>query len=395
MSKVDSPVDVLLVASHPVQYAAPIYRQYALDPRVDITVAYCSMQGAELGRDHEFGRDLLWDIPLLDGYRWKSLRNISLRPKLSGFFGLVNPGLWSLIRKGDFEVVVCFGYSALSFWIAALAAKRFDRSLVWTNDAPTLDRPHVGRLRRRVKRLVVRIIYRIADGALAPTTSSAKLFRELGIPEDRVFLSPFAMDVDRFDAGRAVDWRATLGLSEEDFVVLFVGKLIARKRAADAILACSRVEGCHLVLAGDGDQRDQLERLAADVAPNRVHFPGLVNQSDLPNLYASSDALVVCSDYDPGPIVVMEAMSSGRPVVASSAIGAIGDVVRDGETGLVYRCGDVDQMTVKLEWLRVNEESRLAMGARARARMKQWGPDQNREAFVKACRALTGRDQLS
>jgi hypothetical protein len=61
---------VLVLASHVVQYASPLFRLLAKDPRLDVLVAYCSLQGAEPGLDPEFWREVQWDVPLLDGYPW-------------------------------------------------------------------------------------------------------------------------------------------------------------------------------------------------------------------------------------------------------------------------------------------------------------------------------------
>src|SRR5438067_509076 len=89
---------VLLVCSHPVQYAAPVFRRMAQHPRLDIQVAYCSLQGAEAGLDPGFGVTVAWDVALLEGYPWVRVPNKSPRPNLKAFFGLVNPGLWRLVR---------------------------------------------------------------------------------------------------------------------------------------------------------------------------------------------------------------------------------------------------------------------------------------------------------
>src|SRR5439155_16931308 len=115
---------VLFVASHPVQYASPLFRHMAQHPRLDIKVAYCSMQGAEAGLDPEFGVEVKWDVPLLEGYPWVRVPNRSPWPGLGRFFGLFNPSLWNLIRGGNYDAVYCStGYAYLSFWILALAAK--------------------------------------------------------------------------------------------------------------------------------------------------------------------------------------------------------------------------------------------------------------------------------
>src|SRR6476469_3008814 len=108
---------VLFVASHPVQYQSPIFRRMAQHPRLEIRVAYCSLQGAEPALDPGFGIELSWDVPLLQGYSWINVPNRSRRSR-GGFFGLVNPGLWSLIGSAEYDAVVVYtGYVCLSFWI--------------------------------------------------------------------------------------------------------------------------------------------------------------------------------------------------------------------------------------------------------------------------------------
>ena len=82
---------VLIVSSHPTQYSVPLYRLMARHPKLDILVAYCSLQGAEKGFDPEFGIEVAWDIPLLDGYPWVYVPNRSPRPGLWRFWGLINP----------------------------------------------------------------------------------------------------------------------------------------------------------------------------------------------------------------------------------------------------------------------------------------------------------------
>src|SRR5579862_9657928 len=96
----------------------------AQHPQLEIQVAYCSLQGAESGIDPDFGIEVKWDVPLLEGYPWVQIPNRSPCPGLQRFFGLVNPGLWRLVSRGGFDVVVAYtGYAYFSFWIALAAAK--------------------------------------------------------------------------------------------------------------------------------------------------------------------------------------------------------------------------------------------------------------------------------
>src|SRR4051794_6083442 len=103
----NGPIRVLIVASHPIQYFAPLFRRYEVASHVDLHVAYCSLRGAEVGRDPDFGVDVAWDVPLLEGYAWTQIPNVSRRPRIDAFLGCINPGLWSFIRAGEYDLVIC------------------------------------------------------------------------------------------------------------------------------------------------------------------------------------------------------------------------------------------------------------------------------------------------
>src|SRR6267154_4507914 len=91
-SEPDPRYRVLAVATHPVQYMAPIFRRMATHPDLDLQVAYCTLRGAEVAHDPEFGANIQWDVPLLDGYSWTHVPNRGSGAE--SFFGLFNPGLW-------------------------------------------------------------------------------------------------------------------------------------------------------------------------------------------------------------------------------------------------------------------------------------------------------------
>jgi hypothetical protein len=81
----------LLVCTHPVQYFAPILQRIAVHPKLDLQVAYCSLQP---DTDPEFGIAFAWDVPLLEGYPWVQVPNHSWHAGLGRFWGLFNPGCW-------------------------------------------------------------------------------------------------------------------------------------------------------------------------------------------------------------------------------------------------------------------------------------------------------------
>src|SRR5258708_12886809 len=102
---------LLVVASHVVQYSSPISQKLAQDPRLEILVAYCSMQGAEACVDPEFGVEVAWDTPLFEGYPWLHVPNPALPPGLGRFFGLFTPGLSVLIPSAQLDTPFISAYS--------------------------------------------------------------------------------------------------------------------------------------------------------------------------------------------------------------------------------------------------------------------------------------------
>jgi glycosyltransferase involved in cell wall biosynthesis len=387
------PLRVLLVSSHPVQYAVPLYRLYAQDPRLEITVAFCALQGAEAGIDPEFGIELKWDIPLLSGYTWVHPRNLSPRPGLTGFFGLLNPGLWGITRGGKFDIVVCFGWGAASFWIAALAAKSSGAALVLTTDAHTIEARDGARLKSRLKRLILPRILRLANAVWVPSSRSAHFVASLGLGAMPIHLLPYVVDTGFFaERAREVDRaavRGRWGVPSEALVALFAGKLVPWKRPFDLLRALPSAPGCWGVFAGDGSLRAELEAEADRLGVrDRCRFLGFVNQTELPAVYATADVLVLPSAHEPFGLVVNEAFACGTPAIVSDACGAAGDLVREGVTGFVIGVGDVNALGDCLQGLDGGRRHLQQLAAAARARVDEWGPPQNMEAFVKACLSL-------
>ncbi len=288
------------------------------------------------------------------------------------------------------------GGEQASFWIATLAAKSSGASLAFLTDAHTLD-PRDGRAwKAPLKRLLMPMFFRFADATFAPSTRTVELLRMLGLPRSWIFLTHHVVDSDFFARmAESVDrsavrerWR----IPSEACVALFVGKFVPWKRPMDLLDAAARVPELYVVMIGDGVLRSSLEESARryDLA-DRVLFLGFTNQAALPEVYAALDVLVLPSECEPFGLVVKEAFAVGRPAVVTRACGAAGDLVQDGVTGHVVDVGDTEALADRLRILARKPSLLEAMGKNAQARIAEWGPDQNAEAFVHACLSLQGR----
>jgi glycosyltransferase involved in cell wall biosynthesis len=367
---------------------------------LDIQVAYCSLQGAEKGLDPGFGIEIAWDVPLLDGYPWVQVPNRSLRPRLERFFGLVNPGLYRLLSRGRFDAVVNFiGYAYLSSWLLFLSAKLQGVPLLFGTDATSLASRDHKTWKQALKRAVLPHIFGLADVALAPCSATVELFQSLGIPSERIVLTPFVVDNDYWvrkaeQVDRAAV-RASWGVEDGQPVVLFCAKLQPWKRPQDVLRAFARsaVANAYLVMAGEGPLRGQLEReAAASGIADRVKFLGFVNQSALPSLYRCADLFVLPSEYDLCPVVVCESMLCGCPVVLSDTIRGRFDIVRHGQTGFIFPCGNIDSLARVLDDVLPDQDRLRRMGRAARQLMETWSPRGCVDALVRAIeRAVDSR----
>ncbi|MFA0751472.1 MAG: hypothetical protein SLRJCFUN_001875 [Candidatus Fervidibacter sp.] len=392
---------VLLVASHPIQYAVPLYRLMAKHPKLDILVAYCSLQGAEPGIDPEFGIEVTWDVPLLEGYPWIYVPNCSPRPGLGRFLGLINPGLWQIIRQGHWDAVIAhmgLGYIYASFWIAAIAAKLNGIAFLFGTDAYDLQPRDGRRWKIPLKVLIWPRLFRLADVVLVMSSGGVHLMQRLGIPIRRVVLTPHVVDnewwikmvaqVDRKIVRRR--WN----IPDDALVVLFCGKLQPWKRPMDLLYAFAQagVDNAYLLFIGEGPLRVQLESEVQRLRiSEKVRFLGFVNQSQLPFVYRSSDILVLPSEYEAFGLVVNEAMLCSLPVVISDRVGAKWDLVEEGVTGFVYPCGDVIALANILRDLLSNRGRLEQMSRAARQRVENWTPQKHVDAIVEAIERAVNR----
>src|SRR6185437_3690376 len=384
--------------SHPTQYGSPMWRRFAKHPNLDVLVAYCGMQGAQGHVDPGFGIEVAWDVPLLDDYPWVQIKNISPISSRANFFNLVNPGIWKLIRTGKFDVIAIFtGYVCATFWIALTAAKFSRTPVMYGTDATSLESVDGRAWKISLKKLFWPRLFRMAEVVFAPSSGTAALMRSLNIPDERIHLMPYVVDNDWWIA-RAKDVdrlavRRKWKVPDNANVVLFCAKLQPWKRPADVLRAFHRAEipNGYLVFAGEGPLRKELECDASQMGiSDKIRFLGFVNQSGLPEVYVSSDVMVLPSEYEPFGLVVNEAMLCGCGVIVSDHVGARFDLVKDGETGRVYPCGDISSLSRCLrETLSVPESLSLQRRA-ARDHIAKWSPAFYVQKFVRAVAKAQG-----
>jgi len=394
---------ILILASHVIQYSSPLFRRIAQDPRIDLKIAYCTMQGATPSIDPEFGVEVVWDTSVLDGYPWVHLPNRSPVPGIGRFFGLINPGIWGLIRESRFDAAILPGYFYFTAWIAIAAAKWSGTPILFVTDSHSLRSWNAqSPWKLRFKKWMVRRIFSLGRAILVSSSGGVEYLKSLGFSSDRIFLVPTAVDNDWWtEQASKVDRnavRATWKIPMDATVALFCAKLQRWKGPQDLLEAFARadVPNSYLVFAGDGPERSNLESKATELGlADRVRFLGFVNQSQLPAAYSAADLFVLPSLFEPFGLVVNEAMLCGLPVAVSDRVGAKFDLVLPEENGYVFPAGDVQALAGILRQILPDPEKRARMGEAARRRMQTWSPRVYADSMVRAVQSVNQHEKAS
>ena len=194
----------------------------------------------------------------------------------------------------------------------------------------------------------------------------------IGTPE-RLIVVPLGLDLDRFlvcESSRG-QLRAELGMDPEALLVGIVARLVPIKRHECFLRAAAavarRYPGCQFLVVGDGERRTELERLVRQLAlKGQVHFLGW--RQDLERIYADLDLVALTSANEGSPVSLIEAMASGRPVVATR-VGGVPDLVEDGVTGLLVPPEDPAALVEAIGALLADPERRRIFGRAGRERV--------------------------
>jgi glycosyltransferase involved in cell wall biosynthesis len=215
--------------------------------------------------------------------------------------------------------------------------------------------------------------YRHLDLIVCPATHLAERLRQVGLRKVKVI--PNAIDLRRFSPQpRNEALLRKLGISSDMPIILHASNLKPFKRPLDLVTAARNVlsHGAKMtfVIVGDGPLRSVMEEAARNQGVvEHFHFVGWVEYDEMPVYINLADIVVMPSEGEGLSRVYLETMACGRTLVASD-IPAAREVIIDGETGVLFRKGEVDELAVKLRAIAAQPESRVEMGRRAEARAR-------------------------
>ena len=232
---------------------------------------------------------------------------------------------WSLTRK-RFDVL--HAHSPLTIgMLAYITASTKNLPLIYTYHTSITDYTHylkvVGRtvMIRRMARWFSTATTNFGDQIVVPSPKIKRLLLEQNVRKP-IRVIPHGIDLGNFQDPKSPGaYRHRLGLGRDEHLLLYVGRLAPEKRLDFLIEAFARVTAiypdAHLVLAGDGGSRPELEaQAAASKYGQRIHFLGMVHRADLPDLLHDADLFLSASTTETQCLAMVEAIAAGLPVVA-------------------------------------------------------------------------------
>lgn len=366
---------VLVFATHPVQYQVPLWRSLVASLGSDrVLVVYLTQFGQEGSRfDCEFDMDVTWDSDLDSGFvkRWVRTGSKNVDGRLTSavsFFELIQ--LFVSMRP---KFVLINGWNHIGYWQVALLAKLYPKCQLMLRAEARESRCK----NKLLKQKLLSFFLRGVDHFFYIGNESKKFYLNRSINSKSMSFAPYSVDPDVFyskvltpahKVRTDLEIGAIGGVSNEfRFRILFVGKLIDKKRPLDVIKGAARFSLRNnikvvVTFIGEGYLKSKMQEIVRgkeDLTDNYVRqslhdkleikLIGFVNQTQLTGCYNAADVLVLPSDErETWGLVVNEAYQCGTGAIVSDRVGCASDLVRPVSPDFVFRFGDPDALEASL-----------------------------------------------
>ncbi|MEM5830899.1 MAG: glycosyltransferase family 4 protein [Candidatus Aenigmatarchaeota archaeon] len=343
--------------SHPIHYHTSIYKLLAQNKDLDLVVYFYSNFSLGPHIDPQFKTEIDFKKDdILDGYKYIFLKNLS-KVKNFKFFDFINYEIPKIIWKEKPDYVLINSWSYFSDWLVVLASLFSRAKLCLRSENPLCHEAKKPKWKIWIKKIILGFLFKQVDIFFYIGKENKEFLKFYGADESKMIFTPYAVDNDYFQKeyeklkNKKDELRNEMGINNKDIVILFVGKLIPKKRPIDLLLAYEKIfnkkniKDISLVYVGDGELRKEIEKIIKDKNLYKVFLVGFQNQKNLPKYYIISDIFVLPSDIgETWGLVVNEAMNFGLPIIVSDMVGCGPDLVKSEENGFIFKTGDIEEL---------------------------------------------------
>ncbi|MFA6087633.1 glycosyltransferase family 4 protein [Mucilaginibacter sp.] len=383
MSKVKN---LAIITTHPIQYYAPVFKLLQQRQHINIKVFYTWGQAAANKYDPGFGKNINWDLPLLDGYAYEWVNNKSADPGSHHFKGIVNPDLIQQVNSFKPTTILVFGWAYHSH-LKAIRYFKNKLPVYFRGDSTLLDAQT--NLRSTLKTVILKWVYRHIDHAFYVGTNNKAYFKKYGLNDSQLTFAPHAIDNDRFAASHNIEaekLRNNLNIPAEAILILFAGKLEGKKAPSLLLKSVMSLNqpNLHLLFVGDGALQKQLKETSA--ANSNIHFVDFKNQLEMPAIYQACNLFCLPSK-GPGEswgLAVNEAMACKKAILVSDKVGCAVDLVKENYNGSIFKSDDKGDLLKQLALLTKSKVLLEEYGENSGNMIKNW-------SFIKIAEAIENK----
>jgi glycosyltransferase involved in cell wall biosynthesis len=399
-------MNIVFIHTHPVQYQVPIYRLLNSREDVKVTALFFSDHSVKGGNDRGFGQAVKGDVPMLEGYDHRFLKNEGAGNEGTGFSSYQFLGFRKVLEELKPDAVVLPGYGFKIYWQAAKAAHGLGIHVAVRPECVDGAQPKRPVWKSLLRHWVYRWgFFRQVDVFCATGHYSRLEANRFGFKDSEITDSLYSVDTEliekRWSEGidEREDIRRELGMAENDLGVVFMAKFIDWKNPSLILQAIETLPDADRkrvfpILVGSGPDFDKVKALAEDICgPGNYSCPGFVNQSELCRYYAAADVAVLPSKrgHESWGLVVNEAMTCGLPVAVSDGVGCRVDLVEGKGTGYVFEDGDAQGLgEIFQKWLQ-NPDMIKKQGDSAKELIKDYSSFKAVEGILEAGSKKSGK----
>ncbi len=390
-------VRLAVFAASPIYYQTPLYKRIAADPHVDFTAIFASSGGLR-SHDPGYGKEIIWDVSLIGGFRSIFLRRADRNSIGVSFFALRDFDIVREIIKGQYDVLWVHGYNSLTHVLAIVAQRMRGGQLLFREEQTLLEpRPL---WKDAIKKLILPRLFSRGVGLFIGTQNKL-WWQEYGFDERRLFAAPYCVDNERMQKAAANlkpntdEIKRAFGIGEDSGpVILTVSRLVPNKQPLFLLEAFKQVRAkhkCTLLIVGSGELEAAMKNKVCTEKIPDVVFTGFLNQSEVPQAYICADIFtLVSSKHETWGLVVNEAMNFALPVVVSNKVGCGVDLVQPGKNGFLISAECVSDLVSALTMLMINPQLCQTFGADSFNRISAWNYDVTASGILRAVATSVG-----
>ncbi|GMV78647.1 MAG: hypothetical protein AMXMBFR79_17770 [Chitinophagaceae bacterium] len=366
--------NLAIIITHPIQYYAPVFQLLA--KRCNLKVFYTWGEDVLKDKyDPGFGKIITWDIPLLEGYEYEFVKNISTNPGSHAKDGINNPDLIKSIESWKADAVLIFGWNFISH-LQTMKYFKGKIPVLFRGDSTLLDKASF--IKKMVRKFYLSYVYRYIDYALYVGTANKKYFTYCGLKNNQLVFAPHAIDNHRFSSINEnhqqfiTEAKNKFQIKDTDTTFLFCGKFEEVKNPFLLLRAFNKMAqpNVHLIFVGNGALENTMKQEAKN--NKQIHFLPFQNQSFMPAVYRLGDVYCLPSFSETWGLAINEAMASGKAIVASDKVGCAVDLIQDGVNGYIFKSNNQQDLLEKLILMSNSKEQLAIMGKKSFDLIQAW-----------------------